>query len=416
MFGRYGNMIDRLQQREWSDRWIFLLFALIGSMAIWLAKAVGLDAFIVALGAIGAMLAYAALANLGPSLKMRADQIGDNCYYLGLVFTLASLSYAIFTFDPADTATTIVQGFGVALVSTVLGLVLRVFFSQGRPDLAMAEDNARLALTETAVSVRAELDGVLLAFQTFAVQTQQHLIELRDQVSQDVTAIGASAREAISEMSESSRLMVHNQSLETVDEIRKVASSVGRLVKSIDRHSDALGEVGGKTSKQLEDLAAIEKAGAAAADALTQITGSAEMVHRYQVAANDSNDKLVAAGASMASAVGGISQATERFEVLIEQKINALGKAPMDISGRLDAELTEALNRWQQTISRCADENAGFLDALRRAREAELEAARRHNEALEAEVERSREKVGLVHNSLVDMTNELTSQLSNDAR
>ena len=249
-----------------------------------------------------------------------------------------------------------------------------------------------------------------------SLQTQQHLIELRDQVSQDVTAIGASAREAISEMSESSRLTVHNQSLETVDEIRKVGSSVGRLVKSIDKHSDALADVGGKTSKQLDDLAAIEKAGAAAADALTQITGSAELVHRYQVAANDSNDKLVAAGASMASAVGGISQATERFEELIEQKISALGKAPMDISGRLDAELTEALNRWQQTISRCADENAGFLDALQKAREAELEAARRHNDALEAEVKRSREKVGLVHNSLVDMTNELASQLSNDAR
>ena len=54
----------------------------------------------------------------GPTVCAR-DQAGDNCYYLGLIYTLASLRNAIATFDPDQNASGIVQT-SCALATTIL--------------------------------------------------------------------------------------------------------------------------------------------------------------------------------------------------------------------------------------------------------------------------------------------------------
>ena len=412
MFERNRDMADHLRDREWSDRWAFLVFAVGGSILIWLAKTFDTNSVVVALGAMVVMLLYAGLVSFGPKLKLRADQLADNCYYLGLVFTLASLSYAIFTFDPAKTATTIVQGFGVALVSTVLGLVLRVFFSQGKPDLAMAEENARLALTETAAQVRAELDGVVLAFQTFAVQTQQHLTELRDQVRNDVDIIGSVARQAIKSTAEEAKGAVAEQANETVEDIRKVSASVKGLVKAIDGQAAAIDGMTAKITIQGEAIAAIENAGNAASFALGQITSSADTVLRYQETLSASGQQLAAAGGTIASTTSGLLQAAQQFDALVEARLTTLNNAPMKVSERLGTALSDTVTRWEQTIAQHAESHAEVLRTLAQARTDELAAIRRHNEALDVETTRSREKVTKVHAALVEMTNELTAQVT----
>src|SRR5690348_9486773 len=103
--------LNKLQERGLADQWGFAFFAAIGSLCIVAAKTFSVPAVWVAIGAIAIMLLYAGLIARYGSGRLRSDQAGDNCYYLGLIYTLASLAYAIFTFDPAHTATTIVQGF-----------------------------------------------------------------------------------------------------------------------------------------------------------------------------------------------------------------------------------------------------------------------------------------------------------------
>ena len=124
------TLIDRLRDRGFVDQYGFLVFALGGGIAIVAAKYTNAPAGWVTIGAIALMGLYALIISRSGSGRLRSDQAGDNCYYLGLIYTLSSLAYAIFFFDPSNTATTIVQGFGIALATTVLGLVLRVFFNQ----------------------------------------------------------------------------------------------------------------------------------------------------------------------------------------------------------------------------------------------------------------------------------------------
>src|SRR5437868_13705004 len=101
---------DALQERGLIDRYGFLGFALVGGLGIWIAKqTTHLDYKWIAGGAALMLIAYATVVSSRGTGKLRSDQAGDNCYYLGLIYTLVSLAHAIFTFDPADTATTIVQ-------------------------------------------------------------------------------------------------------------------------------------------------------------------------------------------------------------------------------------------------------------------------------------------------------------------
>ncbi|KPF78327.1 hypothetical protein IP88_04005 [alpha proteobacterium AAP81b] len=388
------DFIDRLVKREWTDRWAFLLFALGGSLLIVTAKSQGADAILVSIMAIAIMAGYAALVYFGPRLKLRPDQLGDNCYYMGLVFTLASLSYAIFTFDPAKTATTIIQGFGVALASTVVGLVLRVFFSQGQPDLAMAEENARLALTDTAARMRAELDGVVLAFQTFALQTQQHLTELRDQA----------------------KTAVIDQSASTVEDVRKVSSSVRSLVKALESHAEAVGGIAGRTSAHAEALGSVETAAGAAGAALLRITASAETMSRYQETVQASGEKFASASDSISAAAAAMLKAAQDFDAVVEARLAVLNKAPLKVSERLATALTETITRWEQTIDQHATSHVEVLNTLAQARADELAALQRHNAALDAEVSRSRDNVAKVHKALVELTTDLTAQVGSSQR
>jgi hypothetical protein len=104
------SLVDRLSDRGVIDRWGFLSFALLGSAAIIVAKSMNAPPVAVAVCAALSMVAYAVVVQSSGTGRLRADQAGDNCYYLGLIYTLCSLAYAIFLFDPANTATTIVQG------------------------------------------------------------------------------------------------------------------------------------------------------------------------------------------------------------------------------------------------------------------------------------------------------------------
>lgn len=170
---RRTGLIDRLAERGLVDRWGFLLFALGGAACILVAKHSGLSPVLVAAAAAITMVLYAAVTQAKGTGRLRGDQAGDNCYYLGLIYTLTSLAYAIFLFDPAETATTIVQGFGIALATTIMGIVLRVFFNQTRVDLVETEDTARLELADAAGRLKAELAATVVSMNDFGRRTRQ---------------------------------------------------------------------------------------------------------------------------------------------------------------------------------------------------------------------------------------------------
>ena len=81
--------------------------------------------------AVLCMVGYAVFAKKNQTVDSY-DNIGDNCYYLGFLFTLISLAIGLYSFDPNEfqSILKITNNFALAIISTLIGLFLRVLFNQ----------------------------------------------------------------------------------------------------------------------------------------------------------------------------------------------------------------------------------------------------------------------------------------------
>lgn len=135
------------------------------------------------------MLGYSILLFSSRFLKLRDDQAGDNLYYLGFLYTLTSLSVSLWQFTATGATETIIENFGIALSTTIVGVVLRVIFNQMRQDPMEVERTARLELAEAARKVRNELDSAALEFSHFRRGMQQSLTDAAAEMNKHIDSL-----------------------------------------------------------------------------------------------------------------------------------------------------------------------------------------------------------------------------------
>jgi archaellum component FlaC len=133
---------------------------LIGSAMILTLKSLNVNNSVISGLAIFLMLVYAA-TGIKNKLKVRLDILGDNLYYLGFLYTLVSLSYSLYTLGKGTAdINNLLENFGLAIMTTLCGLALRVFFNQPKADIAEYENTIRLTLTETTANFVAEASKI----------------------------------------------------------------------------------------------------------------------------------------------------------------------------------------------------------------------------------------------------------------
>lgn len=124
------------------------------------------------------MIAYYLGTRFLPAFFVRADQVADNIYYLGLLYTLSSLGVALFRFSAqAYAVDSIINNFGVAIFTTIAGIAGRVLIGQMRADPIDVERETRAALIETSRRLRTELDQSVTEFKNFRMSSNQILDE-----------------------------------------------------------------------------------------------------------------------------------------------------------------------------------------------------------------------------------------------
>lgn len=170
--------------RENLDRAAFVLAFVVGVVGGIILKLVDAHAFIAAGYSALILIAYAIVAWLGGRVKIEPEAIGDNCYYLGFLFTLASLAFTLY--QMADPTTTggkpvdipdVISGFGVALSSTIFGVFLRVLMMQMRPDFVAKDRSVRADLNKSYADFRKNLSGVLSQMKSFSTESIQMAAE-----------------------------------------------------------------------------------------------------------------------------------------------------------------------------------------------------------------------------------------------
>ena len=163
------------------DKGLFVGFAVCGFLAILITKMTGFPGFLTAIGALVLLVTYAYLAFRLDRFKANPDSLGDNCYYMGFLFTLASLSAALVALERetasgrVDLLEALIGSFGVALFSTIGGITLRVFFMQMRREIVDVEEQMRTDLQNSANLLKDQLAKAIGDLENVRIRTTQVL-------------------------------------------------------------------------------------------------------------------------------------------------------------------------------------------------------------------------------------------------
>jgi chromosome segregation ATPase len=185
------------------DRGLFVVVTVLVALIILVVKAAGAPAAPVAVFAVGSMLAYGLAAYRLPAVRIRLDRLGDNFYYMGFVFTLASMAAALLQLNAGMEVEALLGSFGIALLTTMAGIAGRVTFVQMRSEVDDVEERIRRDLLEAGDQLRSQLAAAVRDLEAFRLGTQQMLQERMEQTLDkyteaavgQVTRLGSTAQE-----------------------------------------------------------------------------------------------------------------------------------------------------------------------------------------------------------------------------
>ncbi len=403
--------IDRLQDRGFVDQWGFVLFAFAGSVAIVAAKYLEVSATWVVIGAVAVMLLYAAIIARSGTGRLRSDQAGDNCYYLGLIYTLSSLAYAIFFFDPANTATTIVQGFGIALATTIAGLILRVFFNQGRPDLENVEEIARLELTQAAAQLKTELGQVVLGMNDFSRQVQQAIAETRDAAVNDISNFTGTAIGGLQEVVQTTKDSIKNEATDFASRSKRFSSAADRLVTAIEGHGNSLDRLQETQEAIAETASGLSNSTSQAQTAVAGFATQSEDVAAGMRALREGGEHVHNTAERVSVMLGSIEERVTAFHGELSRQLDEVRAAPGTAIANATRLLGEAAAVVRAELEALQTAHQNVTTEISNQASAALETTKRHNQAMEGELSRSRELLEKVHSNLSGMTAELAAQV-----
>lgn len=408
-------LIDRLQDRGFIDQWGFMAFAGIGFVAIISTKAIGINTTWVAAGAVLSMILYALIIGRSGTGRLRADQAGDNCYYLGLIYTLASLSYAIATFDPSNTASTIVQGFGIALATTIVGLILRVYFSQGRPDLENVEEQARLELTEASTRLKAELNGVVRQMNDFSRELQQSMQEMHEAATKNIEDFTKSSVLGLQSVVETANAAMSSESSDFTARSKKYSTSFNALLGKLEQHSATLEQLNTAHSAIASTADVAKDAAASALSIIEALHKTAGGATAAATAAESASTAASHSARQLADTVGDFEESLARIRQETDKQIAELAAGPGTVAANTIATVNSACEALVLQIEQIAALHDNIRSGLADQTSVAVEASKRHNNELEAELARSRGLVTKVHSALADMTDSIAKTVEGTA-
>lgn len=268
--------------RDMLDRVVFFVAFAAGAFGSVAIKALGAHPFLAAGYAALVLIAYALLAWAGGRVKLEPETIGDNCYYLGFLFTLSSLSYTLYQMaDPTLNAgrpvdiPDVISGFGVALSSTIVGVFLRVFMMQLRPDFIAKDREVRADINRSFGDFRKNMAGMLSQMKAYSAEsiqlaserderirksTEKFLEDYQEALTMSTTsladhmkeAFSEAMREVVKEISEAQKAS-HEQMKSTLEELEALKNRLN------EQESQSFEQIGTRRRVLLEEMDEYEK-------------------------------------------------------------------------------------------------------------------------------------------------------------
>lgn len=241
------------------DQVFFIIVFLFGFFTITIFKQT-LDAPVIATFiAVVLIISYGFFSKTVAIFRLTTDRIGDNCYYLGFLFTLISLSNSLYLFSKENDPSVIVSDFGIALASTIAGILMRIVFNQMRIDGDVLESKVRETLTDTSIRLTAELENVMNEIGRVSgtvnnliqetLKTTESLLE--DSLKKTETVLSNSVNRH-NKLGES----IENLTEEIINQNKEASNQILNSIKKIEKNNiDSLNEPLDELRKSLSSLA-----------------------------------------------------------------------------------------------------------------------------------------------------------------
>lgn len=363
--------------RDSLDRIAFILAFVAGTAGSIVLKMMGVHPFGVAGFAAAILCGYALLSWLSGKLMLEPEVLGDNCYYLGFLFTLVSLGYTLYQVAAPGQATAqtdllpeVISGFGVALSSTIVGVFLRVLLMQIRPDIMVRDRETRRELQDQVRDFRVALSESVQDIRTFSTESIQMAVEREAKIAESIDVAVKRAEERLAESSsiitdtlkqtverqartifEDLSKAVGDSSKTAIQEMQVGLTKVGESAKTLrEAHVGALEEQRGNAVKIQEHLASVE-------DSLSSLSRSLHTL--------DDDLRGVPISKSMATFKGKLTRSTDDLARLTERI--------SEVSESVEADLRKAAKRNRH--------DAAWLDGNARAPETATRTATQRDQA-----------------------------------
>lgn len=290
--------VPRLRRRNFfsdmPDRGLFIIFAVLGFVVILSLKLNGAQGWWTVGIPLLLMITYASIAWYGGMFRLHPDRLGDNCYYMGFLFTLASLTAALLEVQarPVEARGTLLEAlignFGIALLSTIVGIALRVVFIQMRREVEEIEDQVRLELQEAAARLKDQLGMAVIDMESFRLRTQQVLAERLNETSASFAELQRQQAESLQQAAEAEHVAADKFAATIGAAAESLSATLQRaetaMAAQLQTATDALANVHQRIATNLESAAELQNAVAARLSAMTgtAVEGIETLIRRIE--------------------------------------------------------------------------------------------------------------------------------------
>ena len=342
-------------------------FLLGGWGIVWLKIDEGGTDWAPALWSVAVIAAYAAIAwalrRDGARSQSRHDPeaAGDNCYYLGFVFTLVSLAVTLYRLAPpganaqltSEAIPQVISGFGIALASTIVGIALRVLHLRMAADPGVLSRDAQGDLEIAVAGFRDNLVASNQLLRDFAIETAQILSEQRDDARKRMEETEAAHRKALAASVEAHMTVIGAALGPATDKaVAAIAESVAEVTDSARRElSERVAELARQEAETVESL-------------VDGAERAAKQLARFESVVADLAARLDVVGAGMS---GRLDPAAWNFNSSVSRAVGALASseaALTELAGSLDSARARLSDRFAPATAAFDARVLGTAEAL----------------------------------------------------
>jgi|TARA_B110000483_G_scaffold38613_1_gene47673 flagellar motor component MotA len=236
------NGIPNIKLRRTSAgnlRNFFFLFTIIGIASIFLVRTFTFDSLVFQMTVPGlVIILYSVLIFQKGKNVLSQDQLGDSVYYLGFILTLWALILALYDLSEDPKAEDIISKFAIALVTTVVGIFVRVFMSQFAPAQEDINEMSEKMLSDTALNLKTQLDVTITTFTGLIDELSRKTSETLEKNSLELSTF---LKENSEEFSKASKKIINNLN-NASDTLIQKSSSLDKTLEGLNNTTENFNE------------------------------------------------------------------------------------------------------------------------------------------------------------------------------